>query len=121
MPSPQQQALALHSAKERLRLYGVEIWYDSKANNQAYKVKAIIAGVSNKKQLEDGGFLYEHDSICRVMRVVRGDNGLDAPLPFTPTLSDTIVYPPGSPPMRVNEVVNNILNPEWKLGLSAAI
>lgn len=119
MTGSQISDFALQAARSRRQAFGRPIVYHrtlakcvvDKAQDGS-PLQGCLAGIHDQQTFKDGGFLHSHTSICRIQR---------EDINFTPILGDLITLPGESSPLLVNEVVNHPINPEWRLGLSAAI
>ncbi len=100
---------AAAAVQARLRQFGRTITFN-RATGGSYPLQAMVSGVSDKRKLEDGGFMHSYDFVCRIPR---------ASIPFTPTLPDTVTI--ASKTFRIAEIVDHPINPEWKLGLMAKV
>lgn len=78
--------------------------------NTIHEISAVISGVVSTRELTDGGFKNEALAICRILRTA---------IDFRPALGDKITYGDNVQQL-VNEVVDNPINPEWRIGLIAA-
>lgn len=90
------------AASNRNELFGTLAAYDG---GTAFRI--AISGFRSGKQLEDGGFQFEHDAVGRAERW---------PGLFF-ELGKKIFVPHTGKTYRIDEIVDHPINPEWRLGL----
>lgn len=101
MSPEQMRNFAERNAAMRDKLFGSVCQLDGK------EIRAAVTAVTDRKQLEEGGFEYEHDAIARI----------DARhVAFTPKLGMSFVTARGQA-LVVREVREPGVSAEWRLGL----
>ncbi len=100
------QAAALDRA---YRLRGLPVVYTDRAG-KAYQLLGRYSAIGNKERLQDGGFLQEHEFVCRLRR---------SEMPDKPQEEGALAV--GGITFRVAEVVDHHTSLEWKLGLRSNV
>lgn len=95
---------ALAGLTHRLRLIGVDIDYTQAGKTR--RMRGIINGAQEGRDLSSGGYDQEFSSTLRLARV-RG---------FTPKIGDTVTISAGTT-YRIGSVGDIPQSPEWRLGL----
>lgn len=83
----------------RTSVYGVSLVFKGKT------VTGCISSQSTKRQLEEGGFTFDQNTVIRIPTTAN----------IAPTLGDRITVKDTGVQFIIEEVVTSALNPEWKL------
>jgi hypothetical protein len=98
---------AIAGLTHRLRAFGVDLDYTQFGDSpQTRRVRGIINGEQERRNMESGGFDADVSATLRLPRTIG----------FTPAINDTVTVSAGIS-YRISSVGNVPHSPEWRLGL----
>lgn len=98
---------SLAGLNHRLRVFGVDIDYTQTGDSpQTHRVRGIINGEQERRNLNSGGFDAEVSASLRLSRSIV----------FIPAINDTVTISAGNS-YRVSSIGNIPHSAEWRIGL----